>query len=140
MVDLDLSTEFGLRVARRLREERIIWIVTLRADLTPQPSPVWFYWDGDSLLIYSQPGKEKLRNILRNPRVALHFDGDGRGGDIVVFTGDAHLDKDAPPADKVEEYRNKYADGFARINTTAEGFAGKYSVAIRIKLSKLRGH
>ncbi|MFQ5612516.1 MAG: hypothetical protein ACE5H9_10325 [Anaerolineae bacterium] len=42
MFEIDLSTEFGLRVARRLREERIIWLTTLRADQTPQPSPVWF--------------------------------------------------------------------------------------------------
>ena len=58
---IDLSTELGARVARRLEQELIIWLTTVRVDGTPQPSPVWFLWADQSLLIYSQPNKQKLR-------------------------------------------------------------------------------
>ena len=48
---LDPSTEFGARVERRLPDERIIWLTTVGPDNTPQPSPVWFFWDGETFLI-----------------------------------------------------------------------------------------
>lgn len=136
----DQSNEFGARVARRLREERIIWLVTIDSNQTPQPSPVWFYWDGESFLIYSRPDQPKLRNIADNPKVALHFDGDGRGSDIVIFTGEAHIDESAPPANEVAEYSAKYHDGIMRIKMTPDSFARAYSIAIRVKPTKLRGH
>ena len=68
---------------------------------TPQPVPVWFLWDGDaSILLYSRPDQPKLRNIGRNPRVSLHLDGNGQGGDVVVCLGEAFVSDD-PPSDRV---------------------------------------
>ena len=43
---LDLDSDLGRRAARRLREEEVIWLVTVGQDGTPQPSPVWFLWKG----------------------------------------------------------------------------------------------
>ena len=136
---LDRSTEFGARVERRLRDERIIWLTTVGPDSTPQPSPVWFFWDGETLLIYSQPNTPKLRNIESNPRVALNFDGDGKGGDIVVISGEARI-VDGPPANQVSEYAAKYREGFTRIGMDAATFARTYSVAVRVTPTRLRGH
>ncbi len=140
MLKLDLTTPFGERVARRLREERIIWLVTIDAQGRPQPSPVWFWWDGESFLIYSQRGRGKLRNIQRHPQVALHFDSDGRGGDIIVFTGSAQLDPDAPPAHQHAAYAQKYQWGFERLHKTAEEFAADYAIALRVTPDSVRGH
>jgi PPOX class probable F420-dependent enzyme len=137
---IDTSTEFGGRAARRLRDEAIYWLVTVAPDGTPQPSPVWALWDGDTLLIYSQPDTPKLRNIARQPRVALHLDGDGRGGDIVIVTGEARIVPDAPPADRVEPYVAKYREGMRRIGMTPQAFARAYGVAIRVTPRHLRGH
>jgi PPOX class probable F420-dependent enzyme len=139
-MQIDTSTEFGQRVERRLREDRLIWLTTVAADGTPQPSPVWFLWDGDSILIYSRPSAPKLRHIERQPKVALNLDGDGQGGDIVIVTGEAVIAADAPPAHRVPEYARKYAWGFDRLKMTAEQFAQAYSVPIRIRPTKLRGH
>jgi PPOX class probable F420-dependent enzyme len=68
------------------------------------------------------------------------LDGDGKGGDIVVVTGDARLVSDAPPADKVSAYIAKYREGIKRIGMTPESFARAYSVAVRVTLRHLRGH
>jgi len=140
MLNLDLASAFGQRVARRLREERIIWLVTIDANGMPQPSPVWFWWDGASFLIYSQRGQAKLRHIQRHPQVALHFDGDGQGGDIIIFTGMARLDPEAPPANQHAEYAQKYRWGFERIHQTAEQFAADYAIALRVTPQQVRGH
>ena len=136
----DASTPFGARAERRLREERIGWLVTVRADGTPQPSPVWFLWDGETILLFSQPGTQKLRNIGRNPRVALHLDSDGKGGDIVVVTGEARVVEEELPAYLVPEFVEKYGWGFERLRFTAEEFSARYSVPVRIRATGLRGH
>jgi PPOX class probable F420-dependent enzyme len=137
---IDTGSEFGARAARRLKDELIYWFVTTGPDETPQPSPVWALWDGDTFLIYSQPDTPKLRNVARRPRVALHLDGDGRGGDVVIVTGEARIAADAPPADRVAEYVGKYREGMRRIGMTPETFARAYSVALRVTPRSLRGH
>lgn len=140
MLDLDPNDPFHARVLAHLERDAIAWLVTVDADGTPQPSPIWFLWDGATALIYSQPGTAKLRNIERSPRVALHFDGDGRGGDIVVLTGTAGIDQDAPAPDAHPAYLAKYADGIARIGMDPARFAATYAAAVRMTPERLRGH
>ena len=54
---IDESTEFGARVARRLREETIVWLMTVTPSGAPLPRPVGFLWDGGGTVsISSQPG------------------------------------------------------------------------------------
>jgi PPOX class probable F420-dependent enzyme len=138
-MQIDTSSEFGTRVVRRLNDEQIGWLTTMAPDGTPQPSPIWFLWDGETALIYSQPRTPKLRHIAASPRVSLHLDGNGRGGDIVILTGEARIDEATPPANQHPAYVAKYADGIQRIGHTPESFAQAYSVPIRVTPSKLRG-
>ena len=138
---IDTKSEFGARASRRLRDDLIYWLVTVGPDGTPQPSPVWALRDDDgTFLIYSRPDTPKLTNVAARPRVALHMDGDGRGGDIVIVTGEARIDPQAPPADQVPAYLTKYNEGMRRIGMTPESFARAYSVAVRITPRRLRGH
>jgi len=137
---LDLSGDFGARVARRLADEPIIWLTTLRADGTPQPSPVWFLWSNQELLIFSQPNTQKLRNITRSPKVALNFDGDGQGGNIVVFTAEARIDDQPLPEPDAAAYVEKYRALIAQLGATPEGFAQLYSVLLRVTPTSVRGH
>ena len=137
---IDQSTEFGARVARHLREEIVVWMTTVTPEGAPLPMPVWFIWDGaESVVMYSQDGA-RVRNIEANRRVTLNFAGDGGGGDIVVLSGDAAVDRDTPPADRVEDYLSKYDEHIARLGMTPESFAGRYHVPVRIRLTRLRGH
>ncbi len=106
----DPSTDFGARIAARLRDERIIWIVTTAADGAPQPNPVWYVWNASSFLIYSLPDAARVRHIRRNPLVALHFNSDADGNDIIVFVGEAHEAPDAPSADQNPAYLARYGD------------------------------
>ena len=137
---VDESTEFGARVAAHMRDEIVVWLTTVTAKGGPLPMPVWFLWEGgESVLMFSQDGA-RVRNVEANPRVSLNFGGDGRGGDIVVLTGRATADRDAPSADQVGAYIAKYATHIERIGLTPEQFGARYSVPIRIELTKLRGH
>jgi PPOX class probable F420-dependent enzyme len=137
---IDTATEFGGRADRRLREELMGWLVTVTPAAAPLPVPVWFLWDGATgLLIYSRPDTAKLRNIAANPRVAMHLDGNGSGGDIVIVSGRAHVG-DGPPADQVDEYVAKYSRLIAGNGWTPASFAADYAVPIRIELTRLSGH
>jgi PPOX class probable F420-dependent enzyme len=133
------NTDFGVHVLQRLNDEQVIWLTTVGADGTPQPNPVWFVWESEGFLVYTQPGAHRLKHIAHNPKVALHFDGGERGEDVVVFTGEAQIDANAPPADAHPAYLEKYRDGIDRLDTTPESFAQTYSVALRIIPKKLRG-
>ncbi len=44
---------------------------TLMRDGTPQVTPVWFDYDGQSLIFNSARGRQKDLNIRRDPRVSL---------------------------------------------------------------------
>lgn len=133
------DTTFGSRVRERLSAEIVLWLTTVGADGTPQPNPVWFLWEGgDSLLVYNRADANRVKHIRTRPRVALNFDGNGRGGDIIVLTGDAELVDDVPPANEHKTYAEKYAAEIARVFGTPESFASKYPVAIRIHLTRVR--
>ena len=137
----DPSTPFGERVARRLRDESVIWLTTVDAKGTPQPTLVWFWWDEttSTFLVYSLTNAKRLAHISHNPRVAFNLDGNGRGGDIIVITGEAQLSPDDPPADKLPVYVEKYRDYIARGFGTPEHFAELYPVALRIRPIAIRG-
>jgi PPOX class probable F420-dependent enzyme len=137
---IDTASEFGQRAERRLQDEKLAWLTTVDSTGTPQPIPVWFLWDGaDSILIYSRPATAKLRAIERNARVSLNLDGNGRGGDIVVALGEASVSDD-PPANEIAEYVEKYAPLIERNRWTPESFAADYSVPVRMRLTRIRGH
>lgn len=136
---IDFTSEFGQRVKKRLETEQVIWITTVFPNGTPQPNPVWFFWDGENILIYTRPGSVKLKNIARNPRVSLHFEGaTPAGGDVVIFHGIASVERETPVADA--GYAQKYAPIARRLSqvSMAELFKD-YSVLIRISLEKVRG-
>jgi PPOX class probable F420-dependent enzyme len=135
---IDASTEAGARAAKRLEGERIIWLTTVRADGTPQSSPVWFVWDGTEFLIYSQPGRPKLRNIEGNPRVALNLNSDEGGDDIVTVSGAARIDLGAPPVKDNPRYVEKYAESLGRFGWSPESMSADYSVPVRIRPDSAR--
>jgi PPOX class probable F420-dependent enzyme len=138
-VVFDEGTEFGARVARRLREEQVVWLTTVTPGGAPLPRPVGFLWDGGGVVsVYSQPGA-RVRNIARNPRVTLNFDGDGRGGDVVVLSGAAQVDPSAPAADAVAPWLEKYAAQIAAFGMTPAAYAARFSVPIRIRLTRVDG-
>ena len=72
--------------------------------------------------------------------MSLNFAGDGRGGDIVVLSGRATVERDGPKTPEVRAYVQKYAEHIERIGHTPESFGDDYSVPVRIELTKLRGH
>ena len=136
----DNKRKLESKAKRLIKQEYVIWFTTVDSTGTPQPRPVWFVWDKDAFLIFSQPGAHKAAHIRRNPYASLHFNTDKTGDqDVVVYVGTATLIENAKPAHKVPTYFKKYKSGIKSLGMTPEGFSKEYSLAIRVKPSSLRG-
>jgi PPOX class probable F420-dependent enzyme len=116
------------------------WLTTVSPTGQPESVPVWFLFreDDETILLYSQPGKPKLRNIEHNPQVALGLDVTDIGRDIVRIDGQAREAAEAGPADKQPQYRAKYAERIGTLFGDAEGFAAQFSVPVLITPRRLR--
>lgn len=137
---LNFGTRFGRHTNRRLRQEKIIWLTTVDAQKTPQPRPVWFHWDGRTILLFSQRNKAKLRHIARNRRVAVHLDTDEDGEDVVVLVGDAKVSNTSPSPNRVGSYLRKYRKGIKDLEMTVAQFRKDFSVPVLVTPRRLRGY
>jgi len=78
-------------------------LTTLMPDGSPQVSPVWCEYDGTHVVINSAKGRQKDRNMRRDPRVALaisdpenpyrYLQVRGKVVEITEQGADAHIDK-----------------------------------------------
>jgi hypothetical protein len=57
---MDLNSDFGRAIQRHLKNQDVVWLTTVDSNLIPQPRPVWFIWQDDSFLIFSQAKAHKL--------------------------------------------------------------------------------
>jgi hypothetical protein len=51
---VDFRSDFGRAVQHHLKDQYVIGLTTVDSNLMPQPRPVWFIWQEDSFLIFSQ--------------------------------------------------------------------------------------
>lgn len=133
------ETPIGEKVAARLGQEWIIWLTTVDAKQTPQPRPVWFHWDGETALIFSQANGAKVRHISANPRVALNFNTNAQGGEVGVLVGEAVIAAEPPSPARLQAYLQKYAEGIKALGMTPEMMQAAYQVAILVTPLALRG-
>ncbi|MFN8558626.1 MAG: TIGR03667 family PPOX class F420-dependent oxidoreductase [Dehalococcoidia bacterium] len=134
---LDRTTEQGQRADGGLRGAEIVWLTTVHADGRPQSSPIWFLWDGETILFYTKPD-QKVRNIRRGPKVSLHLSDNGHGGDIVSIEGAAAVVSEGTPATIEPAYLEKYRQGIAGIGMTPEQMAAEYHVTVRVTPTRFR--
>ncbi|HUI88271.1 MAG TPA: TIGR03667 family PPOX class F420-dependent oxidoreductase [Anaerolineales bacterium] len=138
---IDFTSEFGKTVKRHIDQDYFIWLTTVDSKLRPQPRPVWFIWEDDSFLIFSEPNAHKVQHIRKHPNVALHFNtADEKGEqDVIVIVGKAVIDSSVPSAYKVPAYVKKYQAGIADLGLSPDEMGDKYSVAIRVQPLSMRG-
>jgi PPOX class probable F420-dependent enzyme len=115
------------------------WLTTVNPAGRPDSVPVWFIaTDDHRILIYSQSGKTKLRNIDANPHIALGLDVTDIGRDIIRFEGTAARAPQHPPADQVPDYVAKYTERIGAIFGTVQHFAKAFPEPILITPTRLR--
>jgi PPOX class probable F420-dependent enzyme len=110
----------------------------VRPDGRPVSVPVWFLLrDDETILVYSQAAKVKLRNISLNPQVALGLDVTDVGRDIIRIDGTAQHVPGFPRADQVPEYVVKYTERIGANFGTAARFAEQFPEPLIITPQRL---
>jgi PPOX class probable F420-dependent enzyme len=81
----------------------LLYLATIMPDGSPQLTPVWFSTDGAEILINTNEGRTKDKNMKARPRVAIVIQDPanpdrylGMRGDVVGFTregADAHINR-----------------------------------------------
>jgi PPOX class probable F420-dependent enzyme len=131
-MDAASSTLAAARIRRFLESEPVVWVSTVRPDGTPHLVPIWFWWDGEALLVFSKPDAQKVRNLRANPSVMLALGDAEDDFDIGLLEGRAEL-LDRPTADVLPAgHLAKYAARLRAIGVTPEAYAETYSQVIRI--------
>lgn len=135
---LDLSKPKHQAAEARLKEEPIAWLTTVNPAGQPQSTPIWFLWTDDEFLIYGSKNGPKTPNIKANPHVSLHLEGNGSGGDNVIFEGSARIDEAAPGLNEVSDYLAKYGETISAYGWTPESMAKDYPYVIRVTPTRVR--
>jgi PPOX class probable F420-dependent enzyme len=60
-----------------IESDRLAHMVTLNPDGSPQVSCVWVGLDGDEIVSGHLPRNQKVKNVERDPRVAISIEGEG---------------------------------------------------------------
>lgn len=91
---LDLLDEYS---------KALLYLATIMPDGSPQVTPVWFETDGEHILINTNEGRVKDRNMRVRPKVAMTIQDPndpyrylGVRGEVVNFTtkgADEHINK-----------------------------------------------
>ncbi len=116
----------------RLRSNEMLWLNTVRPDGRPHSVPVWFLWEGATVLIFSKPKNQKIRNLRQNHFVTLTIDDTKNGSDVVILEGTAELLERDDKSITLQAYGEKYSEGLRRIGVTVEAFTTLYSQVIRV--------
>ena len=131
-MDTQPTTVAASRIHGFLEREPVVWLSTVRPDGGPHLVPIWFWWDGEAVLVFSKPGAQKVRNLRAHPSVMLALGDAEDDFDVGLVRGRAEL-LDAPTSEVLPTAAlDKYADRLASIGLGAEEYAATYSQVIRI--------
>jgi PPOX class probable F420-dependent enzyme len=126
------ATVAATRIHGFLEREPVVWLSTVRPEGGPHLVPIWFWWDGEALLVFSKPGAQKVRNLRPQPSVMLAHGDAEDDFDVGLLRGRAEL-LEAPTSEVLPAaHLDKYADKLASIGLSAEEYAATYSQVIRI--------
>jgi len=130
---MDSTDPAAARVSRLLDSELVVWLSTVRPDGLPHLVPIWFSWDGETVLIASKPHAKKVANLQANPRVMLALGEPYEDFDVGLLEGVAEILDEPSAAALPASHLRKYRDQMEAIGLDPEEFLATYSLVIRIR-------
>ena len=98
-----MATEIDAKVKGLLEGTNFANLATVMPDGSPQVTPVWVDYDGTHILVNTAEGRQKPRNVRRDPRVALDIYDQGNPYSMAAIRGkvvdistegaDEHIDR-----------------------------------------------
>jgi PPOX class probable F420-dependent enzyme len=129
----DSGSELDTHARDRLATDMMGWLTTVTPEGQPQTFPMWFLWEDEELLIYSDRRAKRNGNVRANPRVSFVLQGDRKGNNVVIIEGVARIDEAAPPPPAHIAFQAKYGASIIESFNSPEEHAERYNVPIRIR-------
>ena len=123
------------RLDRFLSREPVVWMSTVRPDGAPHLVPIWFTWDGNSLLVFSKPGAQKVRNLRANPVAMLALGEPEDDFDVALAEATVRL-LDEPAHELPAAHLAKYGERMAALGLSPDEFLATYSQVMVITPSR----
>lgn len=120
------------RVDRLLRTEPVVWLSTVRPDGWPHVVPIWFWWDGTSVLIASKPHARKIANLKIRPECMLALGDAEADFDVALIEARADVAEMSTRALLETGLYAKYSARMVAIGLGAAEFASTYSLVLRL--------
>ena len=136
---LDLNNARDAHVNERLNNDLVVWLTTVRPNGRPRTVPVWFLWDGSTILIF-RAINVKVQELRQNPYVTLALDPSNNGDDIVVVEGTAEPVDDVNITTTLPAFAHKYDALLKDMGWTAESMAPNYPYAVRVTPKRILGY
>ena len=95
----------------RLRANSTCYIATIMKDGSPQLTQVWVDTDGEHVIVNSVDTHLKVRNLRRDPRVAVTISDPARPGAFYQVRGRAISITDEGGTEHIEHMAQKYTGG-----------------------------
>ena len=112
------------RVEDRLRQDQFAWLATTRDGGQPDVVPVWFFWDGEWILIYTKPDSRKVRSLRDTRRATLHLERP-HTLHVVIVEGEAELLAEPSAAVVSDGYLEACAAGMAALGLPADAMTAE---------------
>ncbi len=120
-----------------LESTALALVSTLGPDGAPQTTPIWFLFDGEHVRFSLVEGRQKLRNLRRDPRLSVVVVDPARPTYYVDLRGTADLAPD-PQAALERAVAVKYAG--RHVDVEAPG-ARRFAVTVVVRrVTGQRGH
>jgi general stress protein 26 len=97
--------KINIEQEQRLRDEKNIWLATVRADGKPHLVPIWFVYSNNRVVICIEPESVKGRNIPKNAHVSLALED---GSHPLICEGSAKFLHGGIPLHINEHFKQKY--------------------------------
>jgi len=111
---MQINREIDDSVIQLLTGKNFAFVATLMKDGSPQITPTWIDFDGNSILINTAEGRVKQKNVSRDPHVAISIVDQNNPYNMVTIRGkvieqtssgaDDHIDKLAKRYLGVDKY------------------------------------
>lgn len=123
-----------------LTSGRLAHLVTLNPDGTPQISCVWVDVEGDEILVAHMAQGQKIKNLRRDPRVALSMEAGTTNAmgltEFLVVHGHAHL-TEGGAADLLQKLAHRYIG--PDVVFPAEPYRSRPGTIVHLQPTRLSG-
>ncbi|NGO75318.1 PPOX class F420-dependent oxidoreductase [Streptomyces sp. YC504] len=132
-----MSAELSAELKALLDTPVFITVATIQPDGSPQVSPVWVKRDGDDLLFSTTLGRQKEKNLRRDPRLSIVVQPFDAPYSYAEIRGTAEMTEEGGQ-ELIDELALKYVGKkYAEFNATAAQDAPR--VVVRVTPRKVVG-